>query len=59
MSKWTKAVDTEWSKQCPKCKKVMYYSSKGNLNKAIVANRSCMNCKNDFTEEYRAKLVQR
>lgn len=53
---WTKAINTEWTKECPKCGKVMYYSSRNNLNKAIRANRSCMNCKNDFTDEYRKKI---
>lgn len=57
MSKRGKSsTNTQWTRNCPSCNKEMCYSSKGNLDKAIRANRKCMNCKNVFTPEYIEKL---
>lgn len=49
--------NTPWHRPCPQCKQTMYYSSKGNLVKAIKNNRVCMQCKNIFTDEYRQKIA--
>jgi hypothetical protein len=53
---WTKAVETKWIRNCPKCSNVLYYSSRNNLNKAAKKGSVCMNCKNEFTDEYRQKI---
>ena len=42
MSKKTKK--TEWSKNCPECDSIQYYSSKGNMKRAVDTDMLCVSC---------------
>lgn len=55
-AKWTKHTNTPWFRNCPKCEKVLFYSSAHNRDMAVAKNSTCMECKNNFTPEYREKL---
>ena len=40
-----KTEKSKWSRNCPKCNKVLYYSSKRNLDRAIENGKSCNTCR--------------
>lgn len=41
---------TKWSRYCPSCSNILYYSSKGNLKRADGSNSICNSCKKPTTK---------
>jgi hypothetical protein len=37
-------ITKKWARKCPKCGKMLEYSNKGNLNKAVRKNQLCYSC---------------
>ena len=51
----TKTTSSEWQRSCPKCGKVLYYSSKRNLQRAVDNDRPCNTCR-VVSEEQKKKI---
>lgn len=48
---------TRWSKQCPACKKIQYYSDERNYRRAIKTNSNCPKCHSGPSKETITKII--
>ena len=46
-----KTFQSQWSRDCPNCDNIQYYSSKRNLKRAIDNNKNCNECRRHSKEQ--------